>query len=329
MKKLQSLQGLRALATIGIFLFHSGFLLEGTFPVTLFFMLSGFMMFYTKHDMENYDSFGSWLRLYVWKKIKQFYPLHLVTFLIACIVGRVWLKPLESTIIGAVLNLLLINSFVPEYALVFNAVSWFLGITIFLYVISFFLLKQAKRTINTKKHIAITLLIIIAINLYHRFINSLYLYTNPIYRVLDFWLGILVAKLYIESDSEIKNITGAEYGLVIVFIAQYFVGLLIKPNPGYYSILFALSLYVFAIGKGKISKALSSQPLDRIAGVSFEFYMFHELALRIFRKVFANITVPYPVLLCLISLPALLLTICSIIIYKKASRALYKRLHAN
>ena len=320
-KKLQSLQGLRALATIGIFLFHSGFLLQGTFPVTLFFMLSGFMMYYTKHDLDDYEDFFSWNKLYVWKKIKQFYPLHFLTFIMACIIGRVWLKPLKETIIGGVLNLLLINSFVPDYALVFNGVSWFLGITIFLYLIAFFLLKLTKRAHNTKQHIMITLVVITAINLYHRFFQPLYLYTNPLYRILDFWLGILIAKLYMESDHDIKDANAMEYGLIVVFIIQYFAGLFLKPNPGYYSILFTAAIYTFAIGKGRISQLLSLQTLDRIAGISFEFYMIHELALRIFRKVFAGAVVSYPVLLCIISFPALFMTIGLIAIYKIVLRS--------
>ena len=317
MKKLKALQGLRALATIGIFLFHSGFLLEGSFPVTFFFMLSGFMMHYTKRGLKGFEDFTSWNKMYVWKKIKQFYPLHFITFIMSCFIGRVWMRPLKDTIISGVLNLLLINSFVPRYALVFNAVSWFLGITLFLYVIAYFLLKQAGRIRNTKQHIVITLVIIILINLFNRFIHPLYLYTNPFYRILDFWLGILTSKLYIESDYEIRNIDFIEYGIVFIFIIQYLIGFAVKPDPGYYSILFTISIFVFAIGKGKISKILSSPKLGKIAEYSFEFFMFHELALRIFRKVFAGLAVPYPILLLVISLPSLLLSIGFIVIYKK------------
>lgn len=49
-KILPALDGIQVLATAGIFLFHAGLLWHGTFPVTLFFMLSGFMMYYTKAD---------------------------------------------------------------------------------------------------------------------------------------------------------------------------------------------------------------------------------------------------------------------------------------
>lgn len=37
---IKSLQGLRALAMLGIFLFHAGLLINGTFPVVFFFILS-------------------------------------------------------------------------------------------------------------------------------------------------------------------------------------------------------------------------------------------------------------------------------------------------
>lgn len=84
MKRLEALNGVRALATIGIFLFHSGFLLQGTFPVTLFFMLSGFMMYYTKSSLDS--NFKVWVIGYFWRKVKQFYPLHFVTFVLAILV---------------------------------------------------------------------------------------------------------------------------------------------------------------------------------------------------------------------------------------------------
>lgn len=59
---IESLQGLRALGMLGIFLFHSGLLLKGTFPVTFFFILSGFVLYYNYSDTVNLVSIkGSFL----------------------------------------------------------------------------------------------------------------------------------------------------------------------------------------------------------------------------------------------------------------------------
>ena len=146
---LNSLDGIRALATIGIFLFHSGFLLNGTFPVTLFFMLSGFMMYYTKSNNIP-DTWKEWNQTYVFKNLKSYYWIHVLTFFAACIIGNVWNKPIKESFIAAVLNLLLINPFFEKYALVYNGLSWYLCITIFLYILSWplmIIITKVKRSL--------------------------------------------------------------------------------------------------------------------------------------------------------------------------------------
>ena len=77
---IKSLQGLRALGMLGIFLFHSGLLLKGTFPVTFFFILSGFVIYYSysskivKFDIkENIRWIGN--------RMKKLYPINLITWL--------------------------------------------------------------------------------------------------------------------------------------------------------------------------------------------------------------------------------------------------------
>ena len=79
-KMLPALDGIRVLATAGIFLFHAGLLWHGTFPVTLFFMLSGFMMYYTKAD-----TITPWTGI---KKIARLYPLHLLTLVLSIFIWR-------------------------------------------------------------------------------------------------------------------------------------------------------------------------------------------------------------------------------------------------
>lgn len=46
MKMIRSLQGLRAIGTLIIFLFHSSLFPGGQFVVTFFFMMSGFGIYY-------------------------------------------------------------------------------------------------------------------------------------------------------------------------------------------------------------------------------------------------------------------------------------------
>lgn len=317
--KLPGLEGLRALATIGIFLFHSGFLLQGTFPVMLFFMLSGFLLCYTKSEQMERVSFDGWVNGYVRRKLRQFYPLHFITFLIACIVGNVIHKINADTLIGAVLNLMLIQPFFSQYALSFNALSWFLAITIFLYIVAYPLQRVLNRMKNTAVPMFLTILAILLLNLLNRFGFELYLYTNPVYRILDFWLGMLIARMYVDKKIVIRKSNCVELLLVAVFVIQYTVSLFISGDPGYFSILFAVSLYVFAVGEGCVSTLLKSKFFAKISSYSFEFYMIHELALRVFRKVFSE-SIFYPIRLILIALPALIVSIVFAVCYKSVCK---------
>lgn len=107
-----TLQGLRALAMIGIFLFHSGLLLNGTFPVTFFFILSGFVLYYTKsNNVDNID-FKQSIR-WGFVKMKPFYIIHVITFLFSIIIRWDWINTLtlNQLLKKLILNLLLIQSF--------------------------------------------------------------------------------------------------------------------------------------------------------------------------------------------------------------------------
>lgn len=130
---------------------------------------------------------------------------------------------------------------------------------------------------------------------------------------------MLIAKIFMEQENSISissNLT--ETVLVVWFVVQYGISLMIKGTvePGYFSILFTVAIYVFACGKGFISKILSNSIFDKMAAYTFDFYMIHELALRIFRKVFADLEIFYPIKLMIISLPALLVSVLFIIMYR-------------
>lgn len=327
-KNIDGLTGIRALCCIGIFLFHSGFLLQGTFPVTLFFMLSGFMLYYTKHDLAQYPTYGLWLKNYVFRKFRQFYPLHLLTLILALFVGKT--LPLNwETAKLLTLQLTLTQSFFEKYALTLNALSWYLSVTMFLYVIGWFLLKFAQQLHHTKAWIGLVLLLIFTVNIINMSEKmNIYIYSSPIYRTFDFLLGILAAKLFAENeDSRFKKPSAIEILLVVWFVFQYVFSLLFPVgNPGYYSLLFVIALLVFAKGEGCISHLLCARGFKVIARYSFEFYMFHELILRIFRKVFADVMVFYPIKLLLIALPSLVISAGLAVGYKHAAAKVSRQL---
>lgn len=143
---LYTLQGIRALSMLGIFLFHSGLLLEGTFPVTMFFMLSGFVVFYSKSkkiETMNYREHLAWVK----RKFLEMYPLHFLTFLCSIVIrwGHFEKLSAKSNIINAILNLTLLQSLVPSATFEFNGLAWFLSVTMILYVAAYWLMKMVYK----------------------------------------------------------------------------------------------------------------------------------------------------------------------------------------
>ena len=281
---LAPLQGLRVLATLAIFLYHSGILVQGAFPVTFFFMLSGFLLYYNKHTLNGYDSFLLWLS-YVWKKLKEFYPLHFITFIYALVLFESKLDAVQLK--SALLNVLLLQSISEKHVFGYNGLSWYLSVLMMLYVVGFFLIKLLNQFQRYWKGMTlITLLFIFGWNLLLWFDVPIYEYGNPLYRVLDFFLGMLIGYLFVNKKLSLtdgRKASAYEAAICAVFVVLYFLSLALKPKCGYYSIFFSIAIYLFAHSKGWISKVLGSKFFLRAAKYSFAFYMTHELVLRTLR----------------------------------------------
>lgn len=155
---IKSLQGLRAISMLSIFLFHAGIIPNGIFPVTLFFILSGFFMYY-KNFEKSYNT--TFFQDIIWgiKKIKRLYPVHLITFLISIPIRYKWISnhTISEIVIMGISNLLLLQTLTPKYALSFNNLSWYLSVTLFCYMFS----KSLIKLINKLKINEVTLIIYI------------------------------------------------------------------------------------------------------------------------------------------------------------------------
>lgn len=84
---MNSLQTIRALAILGIFVSHSGiqmFEANGDWGVSVFLILSGFLMFYSYSDSDRISECGLKYSLkFGVHKIKRLYLLHIVTLISA------------------------------------------------------------------------------------------------------------------------------------------------------------------------------------------------------------------------------------------------------
>ena len=277
MKKIESLQALRAIAFICIFLSHCDVLPTGPMGVSIFLILSGFLMF-NSANKGNVPEVKHSFR-FAAKKIAKLYPLHLLTLLAMIVVSVVAAEVKGGNgIIKAILNGMLLQAWVPnsEWYSTFNKVSWYLSVCLFVYFAFPYLYRKMQRlslkqnaieggvllTIQIVYSILLSTLLSEAIKFdYQKWIT----YICPLYRLIDFCYGMLMRKILYEwkriqalkNNKTVVNI--AEILLLVLWALQIYLyrrGYLI-PNAFRFSTFWLptslLSVYVFA-QKGELSQ---------------------------------------------------------------------------
>lgn len=153
--RIESLQALRAIAFIGIFLTHAG--APYAWPalgVSVFYAMSGFLMTF-KHINDELDYSLKGRVLFSLKRIKKLYPLHILTMICAIVLNLaviihagITLKRLVVLAGEIVLNVFLMQTWVPYSSINFslNGVAWYLSVTMFLY----FMFPAIQRFIKRK-----------------------------------------------------------------------------------------------------------------------------------------------------------------------------------
>lgn len=195
------------------------FVKDGFIGVTLFFILSGFVLSYSyenkfKQKQVKYKDF-------ILYRIFRIYPIHVFTLFLAL--------PMCLNLKGLVTffpNLLLVQSFIPNSLFYFswNAPSWSISNEMFFYVLFPFLV------LFQKKHLLIAYLFLIALQLIILFsvnnhaIKHATLYISPFLRVSDFILGILIYQIYSDRKDYLQSKSSfLQFVSVIVFSIFIFV----------------------------------------------------------------------------------------------------------
>ena len=143
------------------------------------------------------------------KKIKRLYPIYFITLILSIIIIWDWVSTLDlkQFIYKFLLNLTLVQSCFKNEALNFNPLSWFLSVLFIIYFFTIPIIKFIKR-INLKNAIVfilITLFLRFSINISKRNIfTNINLYSSPVYRITEFILGALAAKVFMEKKHDLK-----------------------------------------------------------------------------------------------------------------------------
>lgn len=214
---IKSLQSWRFIFALMIFLHHFPVNGKGLFEaggscgVSFFLILSGFVMSagYAEKVGRKGFSYGNYLK----KRLTRIYPLHLLCLLVAAAIlvtaGTFGIKN------GAIfcINAALMQSWIPLKSIYFsfNAVSWCLSDLLFFYMVFPPLSRFFNRSGN-KKTAAMTgaalILYFVVLAAIPENLSHPLLYISPVFRLLDFAIGMLLYNLYkslLDSGSRIIN----------------------------------------------------------------------------------------------------------------------------
>ena len=302
---IRTLQSLRFFFIILVVLSHyigSSFDFGGECGVSFFFMLSGFVLSLAYSERITKGLFST--TPFVVKQWIKIYPLHILTFIVMFALDIRLEKYCDITAVIA--NILLLQSWVPadSFYFVANRPSWFLCDILFFYVVFSSLNKYILRSDN-RKLLAISLVVILLyiclMAVLPTYLVNPILYANPLTRLLDFIVGIILYKLYV-SDNGIAlrdKLNGKSF--LTVSLMELSVILLVVITAILYPHLpqrvrtvsifwLAIPLFIFFFAmtdkhSGVISKFLQVKTMLWLGNISFCIYIIHVPVLRIFNSI--------------------------------------------
>lgn len=233
MKRINSLQILRALGFILIFAYHN-LLIDGMFSrlgVSLFFVLSGFLNIIHDYD-KDYGHGVKESITYAVRKIRKIFVLHVVSVLFAFLLyiysfrSTLVLDPERNVFICAArlfTNITLISDWIPRVGIwgriadEYNIVTWFISALFLFYIITpgllFAMHRIYKNRLSYRAFMKVCIFIIvfavvenvICIYIHGSVMNAVYgIYHNPLFRVVDYLFGAQFGYLYVALGENIR-----------------------------------------------------------------------------------------------------------------------------
>jgi len=302
--QLRSLTGMRFFAAFMVFAFHTAFI--GMYPgvqetmnkvlwqagflgVGFFFLLSGFVLAWSSRPSDTTRAF--WRR-----RAFKIFPNHLTTFIAAALL----LALVDGMVLNgrdAVLNIFLLQSWAPDMNIRgnYNGVAWSLSCELLFYL-SFPLVMRWITKIRPQRlwtWVGGVVVVIFTIPFLTKLFPSAPLmtfsdvtdlemwsiYQAPLPRMLDFTVGILLARIVLTGQRLPLGRAGAAVLVAVAYGASQFVphtfglvALMVVPL----GLLIAATAKADAEGK---KSWLGSKPMVWLGDVSFAFYMWHSLLL--------------------------------------------------
>ncbi|WP_081675178.1 acyltransferase family protein [Butyrivibrio sp. LC3010] len=307
--RINSLNGLRGMACLWVFLAHIGIVAFdrfGSLGVSVFIILSGFLMVYSYLDNNRIYEIGIAQNfLFALKKIKKLYILHIFMIIVSIplLIMNNRIEPDElfvpHTIIRIILCLLLLQSYVPDLDVVYsiNGVAWYLSDCLLFYFIFPWIFKIIKKYKTNREPLMFCIILIVVRFISAYFVNVHFVepstlvwfsYIFPVIRLLDFIIGCNLGYIFMRMSISANNILFFSILELIAILVSFFgMWLYVKEpakimgiTPGVIWIIPAcMIIFVTAINKGIFTKLLCNGFFYFFAGISAEMFLIHQKAI--------------------------------------------------
>jgi peptidoglycan/LPS O-acetylase OafA/YrhL len=313
--ELLPLTSLRFISAFWVFLFHvnsrwplglptpiDNIISQGPLGMSIFFVLSGFVLAYTYFDKEPIRDY----RAFLVKRFARIYPVYLLISLItlpflvilpAATDAIGWIYHLLTYLLVIILNIFLVQAWFPSlFNYWIDGGTWSLSVECFFYILFPLILSIFKPLSIDRLKKLLLILYILSLIPGLVFISPLTpkvlfatVYALPIYRLAEFAIGIITAIIFISNrEHPTTSYLNARSKLILIAIGLLtYLSMFAKAFPQIYVIhnfiaIPAISAIVYgcaSISTGYLYRILANRIFVMLGKISYSFYLVQSIPL--------------------------------------------------
>ena len=249
--------------------------------------MSGWLIAYNFSNKSNKELDSSWAACFIYlrDKLKKFYFLHILTFLMAAYVVSYTRPNYADCLRDALLSITLLKSWFAPAMFSFNGATWFIGTMLFCWLLVPKINAFFQERDKTWLLLAFLMIFLLSMTIDEMVFKAKYLlpkeialYVFPPYRLLHFLLGYLGYFLLRDLD---KTSLGGSFNLsllqLVSLLGTIYVYIALDKTFVYTQfILFDIILiHLLSINGGIFDILFGNKVFSHLGDVSFELYILH------------------------------------------------------